>query len=131
MSYAPLEALACDGRLTLLSGTPVPTTDQLAKTTIYFAPFRGNRIALYDGSSSWNLRTFAELSVAVPATTNKKKAAKIAKDHDASDTREQRLAKIGMQPFYAAMLLVLGDPTPPADAVAMVAEAAGRVRAVW
>ena len=125
MSYAPLEALACDGRLTLLSGTPVPTTDQLAKTTIYFAPFRGNRIALYDGSSSWNLRTFAELSVAVPATTNK------PFDIFAYDTREQRLAKIGMQPFYAAMLLVLGDPTPPADAVAMVAEAAGRVRAVW
>lgn len=70
MSYAPIEALACDGRLTLLSGTPVPTTDQTAKTTVYFTPFRGNRIAVYDGASLWLLRTFSELSVAVPATTN-------------------------------------------------------------
>ena len=37
MSYAPIEALACDGRLTLLSVTPVPTTDQLSKTTVYNA----------------------------------------------------------------------------------------------
>ena len=57
------------GRLTLLSGTAVSTTDQLAKTTIYFTPYKGDRIGIYDGSL-WNIMTFAEISVSVPATTN-------------------------------------------------------------
>jgi hypothetical protein len=56
----------CEGRLTLTSGTPVTTSDVTAAGTIYFTPFRGNRIALYDGTQ-WILRTFAEVSIAVPA----------------------------------------------------------------
>ena len=60
---------ACDGRLTLATATPVTTTDQTAKTTVYFTPYKGNRIALYDGSA-WQMITFSEVSVAVPATTS-------------------------------------------------------------
>lgn len=56
-----------EGRLTLQSGTAVPSTDQTAKTTVYFTPYRGNRIALYDGTSAWNVRSFSELSIAVPS----------------------------------------------------------------
>jgi hypothetical protein len=56
----------CEGRLTLTSGTPVTTSDVTAAGTIHFTPFRGNRIALYDGTQ-WILRTFAEISIAVPA----------------------------------------------------------------
>ncbi len=52
----------CEGRLTLTSGLPVTTADVTAAGTVYFAPMRGNRIALYDGTN-WNLRTFAELSL--------------------------------------------------------------------
>jgi hypothetical protein len=60
----------CEGRLTLASGTPVTTSDQTAKTTVYFTPFRGNRIAIYDASAGgWLPYTFTEKSVAVPATT--------------------------------------------------------------
>ena len=58
----------CEGRLTLTSGTPVTTGDVTSATTVYFAPFKGNRVAVYDGTN-WQLRTFTELSVAVPATT--------------------------------------------------------------
>lgn len=58
----------CEGRLTLTSGTPVTTSDVTAAETIYFAPYRGNRIALYDGSN-WYMRTFTELSVDVPDVT--------------------------------------------------------------
>lgn len=57
-----------DGRLTLETGVPVSTTDQTAKTTLYYAPYVGNQIALYNGST-WDRITFTELSVAVPATT--------------------------------------------------------------
>lgn len=58
------------GRLTLTSGTAVTTSDVTAATTVYFTPYMGNQIALFDGTSKWNLRTFAEISIAVPATTS-------------------------------------------------------------
>ena|SRR3990167_733402 len=57
------------GRLTLASLGAMTLVDQLAKTTIYFTPYKGDRIAIYDGSL-WNIMTFAEISVSVPATTN-------------------------------------------------------------
>ncbi len=40
----------CEGRLTLTSGSPVVSGDQTAKTTVYFTPYKGNRISLYNGS---------------------------------------------------------------------------------
>jgi hypothetical protein len=57
-----------EGRLTLATGTPVTIVDQAAKTTVYFAPYKGNRISLYDGSG-WTCHHFTEKSVSVPATT--------------------------------------------------------------
>lgn len=66
--WADPMALVCEGRLTLTSGTPVTTADVTAAMTIYFAPYKGNRIALYDGNR-WKLYTFSELSIAVPAST--------------------------------------------------------------
>ena len=58
----------CDGRLTLTTATAVTTSDVTAATSIYWTPYKGNRVALYDGTD-WNLLTFSELSLAVPATT--------------------------------------------------------------
>lgn len=57
-----------EGRLTLASGTPVTTTDQTAKTTVYFTPYKGNNVMLYTGSV-WFSHNLTELSVSVPATT--------------------------------------------------------------
>lgn len=59
---------ACEGRLTLTSGTPITTSDVTAAETIYFTPYKGNCIALYDGTN-WVRRTFSELSVDVPDVT--------------------------------------------------------------
>jgi len=59
----------CEGRLTLVSGTPVSLADQTAKTTLYFTPFRGNRISLYNGTG-WITHVLTEKSVSVPATTS-------------------------------------------------------------
>jgi hypothetical protein len=56
----------CDGRLTVQSGTPVPMSDQNG-TTVYFAPFTGDRIGLYNGSS-WEILGFTEL--ALPLSQN-------------------------------------------------------------
>lgn len=59
----------CTGRLTLTSGTPITTSDVTAATDIYFTPYHGHQIALYDGSSNWELLTFSEISVSVPSTS--------------------------------------------------------------
>lgn len=58
----------CCGRLTLATGTPIMTTSQTAKTTLYFTPFKGNKIALYNGSS-WDVLNFTELSLSLSGYT--------------------------------------------------------------
>lgn len=57
-----------EGRLTLTSGTPVTTIDVTAATTIYFTPYKGDRIYLYDGTR-WKLYSFSELSLALGTLT--------------------------------------------------------------
>ena len=57
------------GRLSLTTGTAVTTADVTAATTLYWALYLGNHIALYNGTS-WQLFAIAQLSIAVPATTN-------------------------------------------------------------
>ena len=59
----------CEGRLTLTTGVPVTTSDVTAAETLYFTPYKGNRIALYDGTN-WLMRSFTELSIDVPDATN-------------------------------------------------------------
>lgn len=58
-----------NGRLTLESGVPVSTTDQTGKTTIYFTPYKGNQIVLWDGSA-WTAYTFTETSLALGTLTS-------------------------------------------------------------
>ena len=65
----PLFAQTCCGRLTLTTATPVTSSDVTAATTVYFTPFKGSIVTLYDGTS-WKPYTFTELSVAVPGTTS-------------------------------------------------------------
>ena len=52
------------GRLTLQTGVGVPTSDQTAKTTIYYTPFDHGMIGLYDGTN-WIPREFTEKSLAL------------------------------------------------------------------
>lgn len=61
--------IAIAGRLTLTSNTPVTTSDVTAATTLYFTPFNGSKIALYNGYF-WHYYTLTELSIAIPSTTN-------------------------------------------------------------
>lgn len=60
----------CDGRLTLTTGVPITTSNVTAATTVYFTPYRGDRVTLFDGTDKWILRNFTELSLTVPSTTN-------------------------------------------------------------
>ncbi len=68
-SYPYCDNRVCDGRLTLTTATPVTTSDVTAAATVYFTPYAGNRIALYDGAA-WTMLTFAEISIALGTLTN-------------------------------------------------------------
>jgi hypothetical protein len=52
----------CNGRLTLMSGAAVPTTDVTGAGTLYFTPYKGSYIALYSGSQ-WQTYLFSEVSI--------------------------------------------------------------------
>lgn len=59
----------CNGRLTLVSNTPLTTTDQTSKTTVYFTPYFGNLIGLYyDGA--WSRYVLTECLIKLTDTQN-------------------------------------------------------------
>lgn len=60
----------CGGRLTLTSGTPVTTADVTAVTNVFYTPYVGAAIALYDGVSVWNVLSFAETTLALGTLTS-------------------------------------------------------------
>ena len=51
-----------------MSGTPVVTSDQTAKTTIYYTPYAGSVAPFWDGTS-WTLIGLAELSLALDSSS--------------------------------------------------------------
>ena len=55
------QGLFSSGRLTLESGVAVSTTDQSVKTTMYYTPYNGDKISLYDGTN-WATYTFSQIS---------------------------------------------------------------------
>lgn len=57
------------GRLTLTTATPVTTADVTAATTLYYTPYVGNTVPLYDGVI-WRDIVFTEKSIAIPASTS-------------------------------------------------------------
>lgn len=59
-----------NGRLTTESGVPVSTSDRTAQGTIYYTPFNGNVVTLFDGFG-WRRYRFSELSLALTATSGK------------------------------------------------------------
>lgn len=58
-----------NGRLTLTTGTPITTSAVTAATTLYFTPYCGGQIALYDGSTSWSLFDLTEISASLSGLT--------------------------------------------------------------
>lgn len=57
------------GRLTLTTGTPVMSAEAANQQTIYYTPYVGAMVPIYDGTG-WRERTFAELSLALAGSAN-------------------------------------------------------------
>jgi len=66
-----LGAITPGGRLTLESGVPVSSSNQIAKTNIYYTPTIHNVIVLWDGAS-WVPVEFAEYTLALGTLTASK-----------------------------------------------------------
>lgn len=59
------------GRLTLVTATPVLTSDQTAKTSVYYTPYVSDVIPLYNsGNTTWLARTFSELTLSLDTTNH-------------------------------------------------------------
>ena len=69
MLAGSVDSYICQGRLGLESGVPVSTTDQMGKTTLYFAPYNGKLIGIFNGTNTV-VYSFTELSIAIPASVN-------------------------------------------------------------
>ena len=56
-----------DGRLTIYTGDPIGSeVGNTFGNTLYFTPFNGNRISLYDTTNSrWQIHTFSEISISL------------------------------------------------------------------
>lgn len=73
MTYAviPVYPVVPQARLTLTSGSPVMTADVATATTIYYAPYNGNRVDMYSGTL-WVSYGITELSLAIGTLTSGK-----------------------------------------------------------
>lgn len=67
LKSATIDNRICDGRLTLATGNPV--ADTTGGTTVYFTPYIGNRISIFDGTN-WKFYNFTERSIAITGQTN-------------------------------------------------------------
>lgn len=74
-------------RLSLTSATPVTTSDVSGATTLYCTPYKGNSIALYDGSA-WNMYTSPEFSLALGTLTSGKPYDVFCYDNNGAPTLE-------------------------------------------
>lgn len=88
------------GRLTLESGVPVSTSDQTAKTTIFYAPYRHNYARLYNGKS-WYVVQFSELSQTLADATKSPAAAATNSIYDVFLWNDAGTLRISRGPTWA------------------------------
>ncbi|CAB5222738.1 hypothetical protein UFOVP374_29 [uncultured Caudovirales phage] len=69
------------GRLTLTTAVPVTTSDVTAATTLYYTPYQGDKVPIYDGTS-FTATTFTELSQATTDSTKSPAAVAASKVYD-------------------------------------------------
>ena len=67
MSYG-----VCQGRLTLTTAVPVTTADVTGTATLYYTPYVGDQIGLYNASGTWSLLAFTEKNLSLGGYTASK-----------------------------------------------------------
>lgn len=57
------------GRLTLTTALPVTTSDVVAATSIFYTPYVGNTLPIWDGSAAYASQVFSELTLALDSNS--------------------------------------------------------------
>ena len=89
------------GRLTLTSATPVLSADATAQATVYYTPFIGNFIPIYNGSSFVNT-TFSELSIALDSNAAHSGYQQSGKNFDFFVYNDSGTIRLGTGPTWNA-----------------------------
>lgn len=100
------------GRLTLQTATPVMTTTQSAKTTIYYSPYCGNLLLLYDGTN-FAMSAFSELSVLTTDTTKSPAAIGVNKVNDWFVWNDAGTLRLGHGPDWTNDTTPVGSGSRP------------------
>jgi hypothetical protein len=87
--------------LTLVTATPVMTTTQSAKTTIFYTPYHGNLVPIYDGTNMVPTAV-AEISVATTDTTKSPAAIGASKVNDWFVWSDAGTIRIGHGPDWTS-----------------------------
>lgn len=87
------------GRLTLATGTPVMASTQSAKTTIFYTPYHGNMVPIYDGTNMVPTAV-AEISVATTDTTKSPAAIGASKVNDWFIWNDSGTIRVGHGPDW-------------------------------
>jgi hypothetical protein len=83
------------GRLTLTSNTPVMIADVVNSSNVYFTPYKGKSLDIFDGNS-WKPYTFSELHLILDATNHV-----IGNIYDIYTFKDSGVIKIGAGPAWA------------------------------
>ena len=83
LGLAGAQAEEFSGRLTFVTATPVMTSTATNQATVYFTPYKGHTLTVYDSTTSdFEPTTFTELSQALTDTTHSPAAAAASKNYD-------------------------------------------------
>lgn len=91
--------VAPQGRLTLTSATAITTADVTAATSIYFTPFGGTTVPIYDGSSTANT-SFTELTLALDNNSGHTNYHQSGKNYDLFVVSDSGTIRLGTGPKW-------------------------------
>jgi hypothetical protein len=89
------------GRLTLQSGVPVMTTTVTSGGLIFYTPYVGNKLPIYDGANMV-MTTFTELTVAIADTTKSPAAIGASKCNDWFVWNDSGTIRVGHGPDWTS-----------------------------
>ena len=89
------------GRLTLETAVPVSTTDQTAKTSVFYALYKGERVPIYDGAL-WTPTVFTELTLALDADSGHTGYQQSGKNFDLFVVNDAGTLRLGTGPAWTS-----------------------------
>ena len=89
------------GRVTLETAVPVSVTDQTAKTSVFYAPYQGELVPLYDGAL-WTPTVFTQLTLALDSDSGHTGYQQSAKNFDLFVVNDAGTIRLGTGPAWTS-----------------------------